>query len=86
MIGADAVMTSLKLLETGKRVGIAQRYTHLTSKTGIDDRGVVLLVRLWVPDADGFATFWIAVGVSAVAHHAWRQCGDELIGAMESTA
>jgi len=67
-------------------VGVAQNFTHLTSVTGVDDRGIVLLLRLWVPDADGFATFRIAVGISAVVHHARRQCDDELIGAMESTA
>lgn len=79
-------MTCLTPLESGKRVRAAQRFTHLTSKTSIDDRGIVLLVCLWVPDGDGFATSRIAVGVSAVIHHARRQCDDELIGAMESTA
>jgi len=67
-------------------VGVAQRCTHLTSVTGVDDRGIVLLLRLWVPDADGSATFRIAVGISTVVHHARRQCDDALIGAMESTA
>lgn len=65
---------------------VAQKCTHLTSVTGVDDRGIVLLLRLWVPDADGSATFRIAVGISTVVHHARRQCDDALIGAMESTA
>jgi len=40
--------------------------TNLTSITGVDDGGRVLLLRLWVPDADNFATFGIIIEVSAI--------------------
>jgi hypothetical protein len=45
----------------------------------------VLLFRPGVPDADGFATFGIAIWVSAIVHHAGRQCSDQFVGAMKST-
>jgi len=46
----------------------------------------VLLLSLWIPNVDGFATFWIAVWVSAIVHHARRQSDNEIIGAMASSA
>lgn len=45
----------------------------------------MLLFRLRVPDADDFAAFGIVVRVSAIVHHAGRQCNDKFVGTMKST-